>query len=173
MKYIVDIHGELEGDYEIIGKYEEKPQGDLISRSALKERIQLAPNKNYETWDELYDSIIYEIDNAPTVETKTTYDVNRAYDRGYITAMNAYKRPKGEWIVLVDADNIQTCKCSICGRIADIANREFDKFPYCHCGAKMKGGADMRNITETSSSCTTTNPNSVEVYHQSLKGGAE
>ena len=36
-----------------------------------------------------------------------------------------------------------------------------------------KGGADMRNITETSSSCTTTNPNSVEVYHQSLKGGAE
>ena len=49
---------------------------------------------------------------------------------------------QGEWIVLVDADNIQTCKCSICGRIADIANREFEKFPYCHCGAKMKGGAE-------------------------------
>ena len=25
MKYIVDIKGEIEGDYEIIGKYEEKP----------------------------------------------------------------------------------------------------------------------------------------------------
>ena len=52
------------------------------------------------------------------------------------------ERPQGEWIVLVDADNIQTCKCSICGRMVDIANREFDKFPYCHCGAKMKGGAE-------------------------------
>ena len=49
---------------------------------------------------------------------------------------------QGEWIVLIDADNIQTCKCSICGRMVDIANREFEKFPYCHCGAKMKGGAE-------------------------------
>ena len=52
--------------------YKERPQGDLISREALKERIQLAPNKNEETWEELYDSIIYEIDNAPTVEQKHT-----------------------------------------------------------------------------------------------------
>lgn len=28
MKYIVDIKGEIEGDYEIIGKYEEGPQGE-------------------------------------------------------------------------------------------------------------------------------------------------
>ena len=61
----------------------------------------------------------------------------------WLKELKAYKEaPQGEWIVLVDADNIQTCKCSICGRIADIANREFDKFPYCHCGAKMKGGAE-------------------------------
>ena len=32
-------------------------------------------------------------------------------------------------------------------------------------------GADMQNITKTPSSSTTTNPNSVEAYHQSLKGG--
>lgn len=30
MKYIVDIKGEIEGDYEIICKYEEKPQGEWI-----------------------------------------------------------------------------------------------------------------------------------------------
>ena len=30
MKYIVDIKGEIEGDYEIIGKYEEKSQGEWI-----------------------------------------------------------------------------------------------------------------------------------------------
>lgn len=28
MKYIVDIKGEIEGDYEIIGKYEERPMGE-------------------------------------------------------------------------------------------------------------------------------------------------
>ena len=91
-------HEQLANWLKELKAYKEIPQSDLISRSALKERIQLAPNKNYETWDELYDSIIYEIDNAPTVETKTTYDVNRAYDRGYITAMNAYARPKGDLI---------------------------------------------------------------------------
>ena len=31
MKYIVDIKGEIEGDYEIIGKYEERPQGEWIT----------------------------------------------------------------------------------------------------------------------------------------------
>ena len=30
MKYIVDIKGEIEGDYEIIGKYEERPKGEWI-----------------------------------------------------------------------------------------------------------------------------------------------
>ena len=29
-KYIVDIKGEIEGDYEIIGKYEERPKGEWI-----------------------------------------------------------------------------------------------------------------------------------------------
>ena len=27
MKYIVDIKGDIEGDYEIIGKYDERPHG--------------------------------------------------------------------------------------------------------------------------------------------------
>ena len=30
MKWIVDIKGEIEGDYELIGKYEERPQGEWI-----------------------------------------------------------------------------------------------------------------------------------------------
>lgn len=33
MRYIVDIKGEIEGDYEIIGKYEERPQGEWVSLS--------------------------------------------------------------------------------------------------------------------------------------------
>ena len=30
MKYIIDIHGEIEGDYEILGKYEERPHGKWL-----------------------------------------------------------------------------------------------------------------------------------------------
>lgn len=36
MKYIVDIKGEIEGDYEIIGKYEERPQGEYVDISKLR-----------------------------------------------------------------------------------------------------------------------------------------
>ena len=63
-------------------------------------------------------------------------------DRNYFNAIKRYmneERPQGEWIVLLDDDNIQTCKCSICGRMVDIAGYEFDKFPFCHCGASMRG----------------------------------
>lgn len=30
MKYIIDIHGENGGGYELIGKYEERPQGEWV-----------------------------------------------------------------------------------------------------------------------------------------------
>ena len=41
MKYIVDIKGEIEGDYEIIGKYEERQQSEWyehIDKGLLKSR---------------------------------------------------------------------------------------------------------------------------------------
>ena len=93
---------------------------DLISRNALKkdfkerlakcdEWIEKAKDKETRirasTVKAFIAEVIMTIDNAPTVETKTTYDVNRAYDRGYITAMNAYARPKGDLISRQDAIN--------------------------------------------------------------------
>ena len=36
MKYIVDIHGEIEGDYEIIGKYDDKPTGKWIEHEPFE-----------------------------------------------------------------------------------------------------------------------------------------
>ena len=93
--------------------------------------------------------IVIDIDEEMYKRICEAQSVPDMYGTDVVNALNRIKegvpceeRPQGEWIVLVDADNIQTCKCSICGRIADIANREFDKFPYCHCGAKMKGGAE-------------------------------
>lgn len=40
MKYIVDIKGEIEGDYEIIGKYEERPQIYVFCENADEETLE-------------------------------------------------------------------------------------------------------------------------------------
>lgn len=45
----------------------------------------------------------------------------------------------GRWISFLDGDHImpeQYYRCSRCGRV------ESRRQPYCHCGAKMDGGAD-------------------------------
>ena len=41
MKYIVDIHGEIEGDYEIIGKYEARPQGEWVKEDEVHSKCSL------------------------------------------------------------------------------------------------------------------------------------
>ena len=97
---------------------------DLISREALMEDLFL------KFGNQLPNGLLEEIDKAPTVETKTTYDVNRAYDRGFITAMNAYARPKGEWRVRHD-DHF---RCTNCEQYSSF------NFNYCpNCGADMRG----------------------------------
>ena len=89
---------------------------------------------------EPYNAPLTEIDNAPAVETKTTHDVNSAYDKGFITAMKAYSAPRGEWILVDDTEKF-IAKCSVCGRIED--SRMVKDYPFCHCGADMrKGGAE-------------------------------
>ena len=45
----------------------------------------------------------------------------------------------GRWISFLDGDHIMPeryYRCSRCGRV------ESRRQPYCHCGAKMDGGAD-------------------------------
>lgn len=33
-----------------------------------------------------------------------------------------------------------TCECSVCGRTIYAGNeKDLEDYPYCHCGAKMKG----------------------------------
>lgn len=43
----------------------------LIDADELKKAIMLKEDVAYETWDELYDSVLEEIDNAPTVATQS------------------------------------------------------------------------------------------------------
>ncbi len=72
----------------------------LIDADALKKAIQEKQDVNEETWDELYDSVMEEIDNAPTVEPEITNDdlqaaMTESYHLGYELAETKFKRPQG------------------------------------------------------------------------------
>lgn len=68
----------------------------------------------------------------------TSSDDREVIDSAIRNGTSYEERPHGEWIVLLDEDYIKTCKCSYCGRIVDIV--DFERFPFCNCGADMRGG---------------------------------
>ena len=115
---------------------EERPKGDAISRSALKEAIRkrlCISSLKYLTEQEKV--IVEEIDNAPTV------DYHFFYNHGFADAKRKFERPKGEWI---KADNLyDTIVCNKCGGIR--RDNRIDHIAFCNkCGAKM----DMRGEKE-------------------------
>ena len=69
---------------------------------------------------------------------------NQAYDKGFITAMKLYARPKGKWIEVQKGIIVTEYKCLFCGRTVkdDTGYDVSADYPFCHCGAKMKGGAE-------------------------------
>lgn len=56
----------------------------------------------------------------------------------------------GRWKLLHAGDWTSVCVCSVCGRRETVASSDMcnpeDRmskiYPFCHCGAKMDGGAD-------------------------------
>ena len=54
------------------------------------------------------------------------------------------ERKTGRWIAITSWNN--TYKCSVCGRllvnITDGKNKVAKNYPYCHCGADMRGEQD-------------------------------
>ena len=53
------------------------------------------------------------------------------------------ERPQGEWILQYRDCGDEYYTCSICERAIEVENGlSLKDFPYCHCGAKMKGGAE-------------------------------
>lgn len=140
---------------------------DLISREALRKDIEHLHSVYVDNKDWFYTDVLNHIDNAPAVLHKGHGDlIDRDVARNILNdlsfncgellryvstvipadkndndeiiddAPTVEQRPQGKWIVIFDEDNVKTCKCSICGRMEDIV--DFDKYPYCHCGAKMK-----------------------------------
>ena len=51
------------------------------------------------------------------------------------------ERIKGHWVEIASSNH--TYKCSVCGRllvnITDGKNNVAKNYPYCHCGADMRG----------------------------------
>ena len=114
----------------------ESTKGDLISRSALLKAFAES-NHIKETasgLDVMEMLAIKEIiDNAPTVDLTK----NQAYDKGFITAMKLYARPKGKWHYFdeyLNGGTFYITECPFCHlRVLEITN-------FCpDCGADMRG----------------------------------
>lgn len=119
------------------------PQGDLISREALKkacsEMVRGSNNSDFipcPSWNNAMELI----DNAPTVDAISNDEGYEMYGKGYL---QGYKRgkaeaiPKGEWEVPFMSDGRKFHKCTHC-HISSMVIL-FDNF--CpNCGADMKGG---------------------------------
>lgn len=58
---------------------------------------------------------------------------------------NSYEeqRPLGEWIRFEAGRYTKFYKCSLCGRIINTYKENpCDEYPFCHCGAEMRGGKE-------------------------------
>ena len=80
------------------------------------------------------------IDNAPTIPNEWS----KGYHEGFQTCTQLdkalYERPQGKWL-FKDLHNGKTWyECSICRRKIHIGDKvELADFPFCHCGADMRG----------------------------------
>lgn len=109
-------------------------KGDLISREALKKKIQEIveneiPFDPCQQWALGLRYALKLIDNFPTVRNE--------YMRGYEAAEREYKRPKGKWII---ADKVLDYyhECPFCHWRNEVTTKSFKYCPIC--GADMRGG---------------------------------
>lgn len=117
-----------------------KPQGDTISRSALKEKLNSRVFPQDYATTLLLGTLNDIIDNVPAVDTYTIEDMQEVRENSLILGAKLAQRPEGEWIIseYVDTRRGFITKCSFC-KTDTIGGGNFCP----NCGAKMqKGGAD-------------------------------
>ena len=50
------------------------------------------------------------------------------------------ERKQGEWILHEENSASSSYHCSVCNRLINVLwSEELSDFPYCHCGAEMRG----------------------------------
>ena len=127
------------------------PSGDCISREALKKEICVnTPISVDETWEQLYDSVVKAIDNAPRV-----FDCRSCKNNGnerycldchdYCNFARYEARPQGEWKTVGGYDGDEYYKCSNCGELwfLSAGTPKDNNMNFCpNCGAQMGVGAE-------------------------------
>lgn len=121
----------------------ERPQGDCISREALKNDISEKLCDKFDKWSKTitvseFEAVVIDvIDNAPPVEAFTLEDMQNNYDAGVDSVIGKYDKAKGEWIDYSDEGYVE---CPFCGS-ATTCDDNKDELHYCwNCGADMSGG---------------------------------
>lgn len=126
------------GDFISDKVLEERPQGDLISREALKQAIEnyLAKRQDVIIWEtDMFDML----DNAPTVDTFTFEDMKKGINVGYKAGRltEKWERPQGEYVDISKLRLMTVEECA--GHTIDYA------MGWKACVEWIKnGGADMR-----------------------------
>ena len=114
----------------------------LVVNSAFYDAVKALPSADNEIIGKLKTAIENEeiCKNCPTAERITGENLLGAMALGFSYGMEA-DRPQGEWIEIGTISH--SYKCSVCGRtlfhITVGKNHVAKYYPYCHCGAKMKG----------------------------------
>lgn len=118
-------------------------EGDMISRSALKEAIEkyrpiLLSSDYLKGTNNMIGYCIAEIDNATTVETICPYLSDNEVKQPCLQA--PCERPQGEWKFTTHyARRYRVCPFCSAEKLDDSS----EDWNYCwHCGADMKGGAE-------------------------------
>ena len=119
----------------------------LIDADNLKFKFEINFSKKPEA-QAIYQHLIDIVDDCPTVAVDCSHC--DGYEAGYSAGLKDAERPQGEWIM--QRHDLDGCfyTCSNCGRMIRVSrfiddpddNETLADYPFCHCGAKMKGGAE-------------------------------
>lgn len=130
------IHKTIYQFLDICGDDEEVPMSD-------KDKLLLEVNKaicnNLKTLEQ--EPCDYAISRQAVLDEAFEVDT-KEYGRIEVVGVDAIdalppvnsQQKTGHWIIIDDCERF-IAKCSECGRIED--SRIINKYPYCHCGAKM------------------------------------
>jgi len=113
----------------------------LIDANALRKQFEDRTLEDFTCYH-----FIAAIDNAPTVEQEVFISAGdyNVFLEGYKQGKKDFARPRGEWIMQLHNCDGEFYTCSVCGRMIRVSpyvedNETLKDFPYCHCGAEMRG----------------------------------
>ena len=96
---------------------------------------------------------IIEVDTATFIRICKAKSVADMQGVDIVNGLNSIKnskpyedRQQGEWSLSgFNGEGRNYYNCSVCGRLIEATRDELIKFPYCHCGADMRGGKKNDN----------------------------